>query len=551
MYIRLCWCAASSRSCSMAESFNVDFGTVTVVGVSPIPQDRTCVAGQSCAIDGILGSSLSSTDVWLVLDTCSSVRSVPGFPLAASNISTINQMTVVSWGEQPLSAAGGTYRLCWSMPGWALVHVGDLTLIGPPLIPGEMHCTSTQPCSIEGLFGTYMKPSDTYMVLDTCGEAWQLAQHFPEVGFASVVRASGNTVSWGPSPVTAPGGIYRLCWCAGGFTCSIAEDFRVDVGSLMMTGPTPLTQHRTCVSGQSCEVEKVYGHRLASRRVEGVSSIRLLGFGDGHDVKNFTLYSGDTVAGPWLKLGSFETYNGSGSSQEFSSFQQSSSPLWRLLFHATHGDLAPRIREIEFFGESRGERKWVRDGAWVVSTSPSLGALPADPAAVALADRDANTWWPDADNSTGDLTDSSPFFELEVVFNFGGGDNVMVLDTCGLQASQFSRPLDRFPDVHNLDNLRAYSAWGSTPVTAAGGEYRLCWCPMTASCTMPEHFLLDTGMLTMIGPTPLRQTTTCVSGQLCGIDIGGHSLGTTDAVILMDTCGVGFLQPLGSRYSTK
>ena len=36
--------------------------------------------------------------------------------------------------------------------------------------------------------------------------------------------------------VTAAGGQYRLCWCASGFTCSVAPDFRVDFGELTVLG---------------------------------------------------------------------------------------------------------------------------------------------------------------------------------------------------------------------------------------------------------------------------------------------------------------------------
>ena len=48
-----------------------------------------------------------------------------------------------------------------------------------------------------------------------------------------------------PQVVTAPGGQYRLCWCAAGFRCSAAEDFKVDFGEMQIIGPGVITQPTT------------------------------------------------------------------------------------------------------------------------------------------------------------------------------------------------------------------------------------------------------------------------------------------------------------------
>jgi hypothetical protein len=37
--------------------------------------------------------------------------------------------------------------------------------------------------------------------------------------------------------VSAQGGIYRLCWCAAGYSCEKPEDFVVDFGELNLVGP--------------------------------------------------------------------------------------------------------------------------------------------------------------------------------------------------------------------------------------------------------------------------------------------------------------------------
>ena len=69
-------------------------------------------------------------------------------------------------------------------------------------------------------------------------------------------------VSWSPDEFTAPGGQYRLCWCAGGFSCVTSEDFKVDVAGLIIQGVASKAQAYTCVMGQVCSVDGIRGHLL-------------------------------------------------------------------------------------------------------------------------------------------------------------------------------------------------------------------------------------------------------------------------------------------------
>jgi hypothetical protein len=114
----------------------------------------------------------------------------------------------------------------------------------------------------------------------------------------------------------------------------------------------------------------------------------------------------------------------------------------------------------------------------------------------------------------------------------------MLLDTCGVpsvaQRSTFSvfLPL-KHPMIGNVVH-------GSIPSTLAGGRYRLCWCSVEApSCVTAQSYLLDMGTLTAVGPVPLKQDRTCVSGRVC--DVGsflGQDLSSSDAVAVLDTCGI-------------
>eukprot|EP00973_Karenia_brevis_P047327 6570149-Karenia_brevis.AAC.1 len=54
-------------------------GGLTVIGPSPLQQRRTCISGQTCKLDGILGQDLSSSDRYMVLDTCGQIGLVHRF----------------------------------------------------------------------------------------------------------------------------------------------------------------------------------------------------------------------------------------------------------------------------------------------------------------------------------------------------------------------------------------------------------------------------------------------------------------------------------------
>ena len=78
--------------------------------------------------------------------------------------------------------------------------------------------------------------------------------------------------------------------------------------------------------------------------------------------------------------------------------------------------------------------------------------------------------------------------------------------------------------------------------------YRLCWFGAGFDCHEPIHFQEDAGTLTLIGPRPLEQNRSCVSGQVCqfGSLLGLH-LGNGDRIMVLDTCGLHTMPP---RWAT-
>ena len=124
-------------------------------------------------------------------------------------------------------------------------------------------CVSGQTCKFHNVVGQDLYSSNSLMVLDTCAVA-PAPVRFGTAGQTVGLSSSGAMISWGDTPVSAAGGFYRLCWCAGGpeFSCSIPENFRTDAGILELVGVSPMKQHRTCVSGQVCLVEGIEGRDL-------------------------------------------------------------------------------------------------------------------------------------------------------------------------------------------------------------------------------------------------------------------------------------------------
>ena len=57
-------------------------------------------------------------------------------------------------------------------------------------------------------------------------------------------------------------------------------------------------------------------------------------------------------------------------------------------------------------------------------------------------------------------------------------------------------------------------------------------------CVQSAAFRVDAGSLVLVGPAPLEQHRTCVSGQTCSLDgLSGYHLSESDSFLVLDTCG--------------
>ena len=313
---RMCWCSDLSgvgADCLEAASFKVDIGTLNLMGIAPLSQHRTCVSGQTCHLDGFTGYLLDAGGNFLVLDTCGTDSMVPAFP-------------ALNLREVPVSAAGGQYRLCWcaddvscDSPEAFIVDAGELRLVGPSELMQHRTCVSGRTCSFGSLVGQHLADGDALLVLDTCGTSSGVVPRFSGAaadggaGHSSQVAIGGASVSWGSTAPSSQGGVYRLCWCAAGFTCDVPESFRTDLGQLHLVGPAPLTQGRTCVSGQTCRLDGALGESLSTDdRVVVLDTCGALGAAparfpaEGFDTGKGSIPSGTVLGASWYSWGTTE-----------------------------------------------------------------------------------------------------------------------------------------------------------------------------------------------------------------------------------------------------
>jgi len=191
----------------------------------------------------------------------------------------------VTWGSVPITAAGGIYQLCWcsasggSIPGRCenaeehQVVAGSLQVVGPTPLQQDRTCISGRTCLIDGLLGEGLQQFGSVLLLETCGTPSVLPRVVGTGHAEPQANGSWTTVSWGALPLTAAGGLYRLCWCldvanvSGTNTTAICQspgNFRVDLGAMTLVGVAPLWQDRTCVSGQTCGIDGILGQSLSS-----------------------------------------------------------------------------------------------------------------------------------------------------------------------------------------------------------------------------------------------------------------------------------------------
>ena len=476
---RLCLCL---EDCSWQGDYRLDIGELVVLGPQRF-QDRTCVAGQTCEMSNIYGQFLSERDTLAVLETCGTHSIVPRFPSQPLSVLQTNGILTASWGDERITSSGGEYQLCWCTTtgnNTGLAHTGgflstscgaleefhtdfgQLSIIGPTT-PVQQTCVSGHTCIIDAPTGYLLSASDSFQVLETCGVPGFIPG-FPSV--PEVVSTRGSlSLAWDSTTITAYGGQYRICWCASGMTCSQAEAFQVDAGQLVLIGPRPLIQGRTCV-GMPCNITGLSGIHLASTDL-----VMLL---DTCGLPAFRSdpggFSGTAVA---------VTFSGQGAQIEASSSSPSDhlkGGFYRLCWCAGGIATDPCASHANFqtdFGE-----------VYVVGSSPF------DQHRTCVSGQTCA--WSGINLLPGSLT----------------GQQLILLDTCALNGARALLPNGAIvPHVQIEESVglaQLQASWGSDRLSGAGGTYRACWCD--SNCPIAEgHFFLDVATISILGPNPLLQ----------------------------------------------
>ena len=231
-------------------------------------------------------------------------------------------------------------------------------------------------------------PRGVDSVLLSCAHASALCFiQLPSLRSSIRVTAGSEEVAvfWNAS-ILRQGGQHRLCWCPRPSGCTAEADFLTDVGRFEFVGVSPLLQHRTCVSGQTCEFDGITGHHISNQ------------------------------------------------------------------------------------------------------------------------------------------------------------DVYLVADTCGTTLG-LPRFLGRSSFSTSVTASGARVSFGSVPVTAAGGHFMLCWCSGTLAngCRSPADFQVAAGTLSLLGPAPLRQDKTCISGHTCSFEMTSHLPHAGNSFLVVDTCGTNSL----------
>ncbi len=546
--------------------FRIDVGRFTLVG--PVKdQSFTCVSGHRCSLDTVQVWYPDLRDQLLVMDTCGTERdmsltSFSGRQMISETVTSHPnfQPGLASFSSQVI-APGGTYRLCWSRRAPVnvsdslsddrdqrnfLVDVGRLYLIGPRPLQQNRTCVSGQTCALKVLTGIAPSVNWKIMVLDTCGQhashssnvasrsrhsgfpnsglAYTYPSYFTEVNFTespsgapNVTVSAFSAIRWGDrgDVLTAPGGLYRLCWCASLSTesvtslslngsvdsnrsnqlspltnpseCSDASRFLLDIGSLSIMGP--LGTSRTCISGRPCMIGRFppdeQGYVLVLDTC-GKSNAIVRGF----------------VA-------------------EISSSTEISAPegQYRMCWCRSEGENKNRT-DLLFTSLSTFRCEKTEDFLVDMGGLYLLGPWEGSLARTCISGMSCSF----------NLDDFGLRHELNAT------SSVFILDTCGHAGG---------PGVSRMSLSISTLTWS---MTGFGGKYRLCWCFLDSKslCNVPQEHSVDAGALLFLGPTPQSQSQTnwtCVAGQQCRVSGLSHPSLPSEMFFILATCGFSSFLP--------
>ena len=273
---RLCWCSPSFSACNSSADFDTLAGTLRLVG--PVrEQVRTCVAGLPCRLQSLSGHYFSNgaINVQQFCDNDPSAINRTDFQEIGFGGSTqLGNGGDATWTE-PNRANGGIYKLCWKGNGQSSFggEAGSVVILGP--VADHQRVASDSSPLIVSLFQGAVPASASQMgdrvrIADSCDlQASSPVAGIDDGGISQKLEPNASHFRWGDSLLSAPGGTYRMCWCAGHRLdnsprpCEAASDFMVDVGALAINGPAG-DQAWSCDTSRPCSIYGLRGAGLTA-----------------------------------------------------------------------------------------------------------------------------------------------------------------------------------------------------------------------------------------------------------------------------------------------
>mmetsp|Transcript_65231 Transcript_65231/g.155809 ORF Transcript_65231/g.155809 Transcript_65231/m.155809 type:complete len:1874 (+) Transcript_65231:103-5724(+) len=395
-----------------------------------------------------------------------------------------------------------------------------------------------------------------------------------------VQRLQGYDVQdmrWGTTAVSAPGGLYRLCWCNGTETsCTLQGDFFVPIGTLHVSGLRPGQDQAvySCVAGMPCSISGVDGYGLSNthrmvilpssdlgclwyRRAfepPAVPGLPFLGMSLVSADEGQTYSWGDlpmmALAGNYLLCwcssdssgGECPQYRPEGGTffEERAGTLQVRGPSELKTWTCVVG--APcRLQAPQGVGFAAGDRVAVLHACGLPSPFPlawSDGGSSRLPDATMigltnvsdvhkLLQEGPDQWHPEGWAFQNGTT-------VEGALERGYSQNMSEVDS--------NRGVWGFPHLGFTarDSQAGLYQW-RTPVYALAGSYVLCWCPEARACEQPADFIVPFGLLQLQGQYVLPQKThlrICLRRRVCHVEglIGVFPLGATIIVAEIE-CG--------------
>ena len=274
---RLCWCSPSLSGCNNSMDFDTLAGTLRLVG--PLrDQVRTCVAGLPCTLHSLGGHHFSDGDVNVqqFCDTDPSAVNLTDFQeVGFGSSAQFDEVGDVTWSD-PNRATGGIYKLCWKGANASSfgAEIGNVVVLGP--VADHRRVASDSAPLIVSVFRWAVEAisqiGDRVRIADGCFESSTAMPGVEGTGGAAMsqdLEPNASFFRWGESLLSAPGGEYRMCWCAGRLlnnsprNCELPSDFSVDVGVLAINGPAG-GQSWSCDTSRPCSIYGLRGAGLTA-----------------------------------------------------------------------------------------------------------------------------------------------------------------------------------------------------------------------------------------------------------------------------------------------